>query len=81
MTAKSEFSMLLGIGNILSFFLGALFARMLWNGVGHTILNLPPITYWQMLGLTILVAFILPRNYALTKLIEMLVFDDKGNRR
>ena len=81
MTAKSEFWTKQLITNIITFFLEALFAKMLWNGVGHTVLNLPPITYWQMLGLTIMVTMILPANKIVAALLEKLIFSDKGDLR
>ena len=79
MTARSEFWTKQLITNIITFFLEALFAKMLWNGVGHTLLNLPPITYWQMLGLTIMVTLILPTGRVTQALLELLVFDKSGD--
>jgi len=46
------------IGVLGIIFLTPLFAMLLWNGVGHTILGLKHIGYWQMLGIILLANFI-----------------------
>jgi hypothetical protein len=81
MNVKTEFWVKRLIVNTISFFVEAIIAKALWNGVGHTLLNLPLVTYWQMLGLTIMVTMILPNNNTFVALVEKLVFDDKGNLR
>lgn len=63
------------------FFLEALFAKMLWNGVGCTLLRLPPITFWQMCGLTLLVVLILPSHQLLCALLERVVFTKDGKQK
>jgi len=47
------------IGVLGIIFLIPLFAMLLWNGVGHTILGLKHIGYWQMLGIIVLVQLII----------------------
>jgi hypothetical protein len=46
------------IGVVAILFSVSAFAMLLWNGVGHTILGLKHIGYWQMWGIILLANFI-----------------------
>lgn len=78
---RTKFNYLVFVEGLALFFLEALFAKMLWNGVGRTLLHLPPITFWQMCGLTLLASFILPYPRRLTALMEYVAFNKNGNQR
>lgn len=81
MKDRTEFSIHQFIDGIVRFFLEAFFASLLWNGVGHSTLGLPIITYWQMLGLTLLVALILPRGDAQYGVLMRILFDKDGDEK
>ena len=81
MTDKREFELKELIRAVLEFFLEGLFAWLLWNGVGRTLLGLPHATFWQILGLTIMVAFILPRSRTVSDRLDRLIWDKDGEPR
>jgi len=78
---KDKFGGSLIIQRLIQFFLEGLFATLLWNGVGQTILGLRHVTYWQMLGLTLLVSLIVPRGLAQAELLKKIAFDKEGNEK
>lgn len=81
MTDKTEYMVKEFISGVLSFFFEGWIAMLLWNGVGYTLLGLPRAGYWQILGLTIMVTFILPSHRLAWKRLEKLIWDKDGSEK
>lgn len=81
MSDKNKFASELLSKGLFRYFLEAIFAKLLWNGVGHSLLGLPIVTYWQMLGLTLLVALILPQAGAQHEVLMRILFDKDGKEK